>query len=64
MRAGSLVESSRFSRYSLSSSRRVMPCTIEEKYGSPKNMVVSSGTMSAMAPEVRLASERAARLGT
>ncbi len=41
-----------------------MPCTIAAKYGSPKKRVVSSGTINAIAPEVRLASERAARLGT
>ena len=41
-----------------------MPDTIAAKNGSPKNRVVSSGTMRATAWVCRLASERAARLGT
>ena len=41
-----------------------MPETIAAKNGSPKNRVVSSGTISAIACVCLLASERAARLGT
>ena len=48
----------------MASSRDVMPLTIAAKYGSPKKRVVSSGTSRAIAYVCRLASDRAARLGT
>ena len=43
---------------------QTIPDTIAAKNGSPKKRVVSSGTTSARAIVARLASERAARLGT
>jgi hypothetical protein len=49
---------------SLSSRRWVMPCTTAAKYGSPKNRVMSSGTIKATAWVCRLASDLAARFGT
>jgi hypothetical protein len=61
---GSSLAMIRLSTYSDRLSRVLMPDTTEAKNGSPKNRVVSSGTTSAIAIVARLASERAARLGT